>query len=153
MGKVGDRTPTKLTIRRADLFNDSFNEVLLQHTPEQLKKHRLYIVFDGEEGLDYGGPAREWFFELSHEILNPMYCLFEYADNGKNGTEINPKSAINPNHLQYFEFVGRFIAMAIYHGKFIDNGFTLPFYKQMLGKELTMEDVQALDLEFYNSLT
>lgn len=33
---------------------------------------------------DYGGVAREWFFLLSHQVLNPMYCLFEYADNGKN---------------------------------------------------------------------
>ena len=23
---------------------------------------------------------REWFFLLSHEVLNPMYCLFEYAN-------------------------------------------------------------------------
>ena len=37
------------------------------------------LLFRGEDGLDYGGLAREWFFLLSHEMLNPMYCLFEYA--------------------------------------------------------------------------
>ncbi|CAF5123509.1 unnamed protein product, partial [Rotaria sp. Silwood1] len=49
-------------------------------------------------------------------------------------------------------FIGRFVAMALYHEKFIDNGFSLPFYKRMLGKTLTINDLQSLDPEFYNSL-
>jgi len=42
--------------------------------------------------------------------------------------------------------------MALYHGKFIDNGFGLPFYKRLLGKTLTIHDLESLDPEFYNSL-
>ena len=55
--------------------------------------------------------CREWFFMLSHEILNPMYCLFEYASNNTYCLQINSKSGINPDHLKYFKFVGRIIAM------------------------------------------
>ena len=40
---------------------------------------RLWIEFDGEVGLDYGGLAREWFFLLSKEMFNPYYGLFEYS--------------------------------------------------------------------------
>ena len=47
----------------------------MRQTPEDLKK-RLMIKFDGEEGLDYGGVSREFFFLLSHEMFNPFYCLF-----------------------------------------------------------------------------
>merc|ERR1712179_255100 len=47
---------------------------------------------------------------------------------------------------------GRFIAMALYHGKFIYSGFTMPFYKRMLNKKLTMKDLESIDPEFYNSL-
>ncbi len=74
-------------------------------------RRRLYIIFRGEEGLDYGGPAREWFFSLSHQMLNPMYCLFEYAGNTNYCLQINPASGVNPEHLTYFRFVGRIIAM------------------------------------------
>ena len=74
-------------------------------------RRRLYIVFRGEEGLDYGGPAREWFFQLSHQMLNPMYCLFEYAGENNYMLQINPASSVNPEHLTYFRFVGRIIAM------------------------------------------
>ena len=42
---------------------------------------------------------------------------------------------------------------ALYHGKFIDNSFSMPFYKQMLGKKLTIQDLESVDPEFYNSLT
>lgn len=56
-------------------------------------------------------PSREWFFLLSHEVLNPMYCLFEYAGKSNYCLQINPASTINPDHLSYFCFIGRFIAM------------------------------------------
>lgn len=115
-------------------------------------RRRLYIIFRGEEGLDYGGVSREWFFLLSHEVLNPMYCLFEYANKNNYSLQINPASYVNPDHLLYFKFIGRFIAMALYHGRFIYSGFTMPFYKRMLNKKLTMKDIESIDPEFYNSL-
>jgi len=40
---------------------------------------RLWIEFESETGLDYGGVAREWFFLLSKEMFNPYYGLFEYS--------------------------------------------------------------------------
>jgi len=40
---------------------------------------RLWIEFETEIGLDYGGVTREWFFLLSKEMFNPYYGLFEYS--------------------------------------------------------------------------
>lgn len=42
--------------------------------------------------------------------------------------------------------------MALFHGKFIYSGFTLPFYKRMLGKPVTMKDIESIDPTFYSSL-
>lgn len=39
---------------------------------------RLWIEFDGEVGLDYGGVFREWFFLLFKEMFNFYYGFFEY---------------------------------------------------------------------------
>ena len=44
--------------------------------PKDLRK-RLMVKFLGEDGLDYGGVAREWLYVLSHEMLNPYYGLFQ----------------------------------------------------------------------------
>ncbi|XP_060844747.1 E3 ubiquitin-protein ligase Su(dx)-like [Rhopalosiphum padi] len=140
----------KITVSRQTLFEDSYHQIMRSAAYEMRK--RLYIVFRGEEGLDYGGVSREWFFLLSHEVLNPMYCLFEYANKNNYSLQINPASYVNPDHLLYFKFIGRFIAMALYHGRFIYSGFTMPFYKRMLNKKLTMKDIESIDPEFYNSL-
>ncbi|KAJ8726296.1 hypothetical protein PYW07_000994 [Mythimna separata] len=140
----------KITLSRQSLFEDSYHQIM--RLPAYELRRRLYIIFRGEEGLDYGGVSREWFFLLSHEVLNPMYCLFEYANKNNYSLQINPASYVNPDHLLYFKFIGRFIAMALYHGRFIYSGFTMPFYKRMLNKKLTMKDIESIDPEFYNSL-
>lgn len=140
----------KITLTRQTLFEDSYHQIM--RLPAYELRRRLYIIFRGEEGLDYGGVSREWFFLLSHEVLNPMYCLFEYANKSNYSLQINPASYVNPDHLQYFKFIGRFIAMALYHGRFIYSGFTMPFYKRMLNKKLTTKDIESIDPEFYNSL-
>uniref|UniRef100_A0A3Q1GG15 E3 ubiquitin-protein ligase n=1 Tax=Acanthochromis polyacanthus TaxID=80966 RepID=A0A3Q1GG15_9TELE len=141
----------KITVTRKTLFEDSFQQIMSFNNAQDLRR-RLWIIFPGEEGLDYGGVAREWFFLLSHEVLNPMYCLFEYAGKDNYCLQINPASSINPDHLKYFKFIGRFIAMALFHGKFIDTGFSLPFYKRILNKPLGLKDLESIDPEFYNSL-
>ncbi|KAK0423731.1 hypothetical protein QR680_008300 [Steinernema hermaphroditum] len=140
----------KISVSRNNLFEDSFSEIMRKNAVDL--RRRLYIQFKGEEGLDYGGVAREWFFLLSHEVLNPMYCLFMYAGSSNYSLQINPASFVNPDHLKYFEFIGRFIAMALFHGKFIYSGFTMPFYKKMLNKKLSLKDLEHVDMEFYNSI-
>ncbi|KAL3280597.1 hypothetical protein HHI36_003829 [Cryptolaemus montrouzieri] len=140
----------KIQVTRQTLFEDSFHTIM--RLPAYELRRRLYIIFKGEEGLDYGGVSREWFFLVSHEALNPMYCLFEYANKNNYSLQINPASYVNPEHLTFFKFIGRFIAMALYHGRFIYSGFTMPFYKRMLGKKLIMKDIESIDPEFYNSL-
>jgi hypothetical protein len=63
-------------------------------------RKRLMVKFRGEEGLDYGGVAREWLFLLSHEMLNPQYGLFQYSREDNYTLQINPDSSINPVSLQ-----------------------------------------------------
>ena len=140
----------KIQVSRTNLFDDSFSQITKLQAFDLRRK--LFLTFKGEEGLDYGGVAREWFFLLSHEVLNPMYCLFQYTSKDNYCLQINPASYINPDHNSCFRFIGRFIAMALYHGKFIDSGFSLPFYKRMLNKKLTLQDIESIDSVLYNSL-
>jgi atrophin-1 interacting protein 4 len=140
----------KIAVSRTSVFEDSYQQIM--KIPPQDLKRRLFVQFKGEDGLDYGGVAREWFFMLSREMLNPMYCLFEYAKNNSYHLQINPASFVNPDHLAYFRFVGRVIAMALFHSKYIDSGFTLPFYKRLLNRPLTLVDLESVDPEFYNSI-
>ena len=85
-------------------------------------------------------------------MLNPYYGLFQYTREDIYTLQINPDSAINPDHLSYFHFVGRIIGIAIFHGHYIDGGFTLPFYKMLLNKSINLDDIKLVDAELHRSL-
>ncbi|KOB79254.1 putative E3 ubiquitin-protein ligase HECW2, partial [Operophtera brumata] len=70
----------KLHIRREHLLEDAFRRIM-SCGKKELQKGKLCVLWDGEEGLDYGGPSREFFFLLSRELFNPYYGLFEYSAN------------------------------------------------------------------------
>ncbi|KAJ2693426.1 hypothetical protein H4R19_006014, partial [Coemansia spiralis] len=139
-----------MKVGRGAIFEHSYNEIM--RVPVSELKKRLMIKFDGEDGLDYGGVSREFFFLLSHEMFNPSYCLFEYSAHDTYTLQINPHSAINPEHLNYFRFIGRTMGMAIFHRRFLDAFFTMSFYKMILKKPITLEDMQSVDADIYRSL-
>ena len=47
--------------------------------------------------------------------------------------------------------MGRIIGSAIFHGHYLDAGFTMPFYKLILGKPIVLDDIEEVDSELYNS--
>ncbi|KAG0144899.1 hypothetical protein CROQUDRAFT_659317 [Cronartium quercuum f. sp. fusiforme G11] len=140
-----------IKIRRSHIFEDSYAEIMRQQ-PNDLKK-RLMIKFDGEDGLDYGGVSREFFFLLSHEMFNPFYCLFEYSAVDNYTLQINPHSGVNPEHLNYFKFIGRVLALAIFHRRFLDAYFITSFYKMILKKRIALADMESVDAEIFRSLS
>ncbi|PWN19984.1 HECT-domain-containing protein [Microstroma glucosiphilum] len=139
-----------IKVRRTHIFEDSYAEIMRQQ-PADLKK-RLMIKFDGEDGLDYGGVSREFFFLLSHEMFNPFYCLFEYSAHDNYTLQINPHSGINPEHLNYFKFIGRILGLAIFHRRFLDAYFIVSFYKMILKKKITLSDMESVDADYHRSL-
>ncbi|XP_047425462.1 E3 ubiquitin-protein ligase NEDD4-like isoform X3 [Mugil cephalus] len=142
----------EMKLHRNNIFEESYRRIMSLKRPDVLKA-RLWIEFESEKGLDYGGVAREWFFLLSKEMFNPYYGLFEYSATDNYTLQINPNSGLcNEDHLSYFKFIGRVAGMAVFHGKLLDGFFIRPFYKMMLGKQISLKDMESVDSEYYNSL-
>ncbi|XP_065370385.1 E3 ubiquitin-protein ligase Smurf1 [Calliphora vicina] len=141
----------RLEVSRSEIFEESYR-LIMKMRPKDMRK-RLMVKFKGEEGLDYGGVAREWLHLLSREMLNPQYGLFQYSRDDHYTLQINPDSGVNPDHLSYFHFVGRTLGIAVFHGHCLDGGFTTPFYKQLLNKPITLSDIEGVDPELHRSLT
>lgn len=139
-----------VTVRRNNIFEDAYSEIM-RYPAGELKK-RLMIKFHGEDGLDYGGLSREFFFLLSHEMFNPFYCLFEYSAHDNYTLQINPNSGVNPEHLNYFKFIGRVVGLAIFHQRFLDAFFITAFYKMVLKKKIMVKDMESVDAEMWRSL-
>ncbi|XP_037901469.1 E3 ubiquitin-protein ligase Nedd-4 isoform X7 [Glossina fuscipes] len=142
----------EIRVRRVSILEDSYR-IINQVTKTDLLKTKLWVEFEGETGLDYGGLAREWFYLLSKEMFNPYYGLFEYSAMDNYTLQINNGSGLcNEDHLLYFKFIGRIAGMAVYHGKLLDAFFIRPFYKMMLQKPIDLKDMESVDTEYYNSL-
>ncbi|XP_004708220.2 E3 ubiquitin-protein ligase HECW1 [Echinops telfairi] len=141
----------KLIIRRDHLLEGTFNQVMA-YSRKELQRNKLYVTFVGEEGLDYSGPSREFFFLLSQELFNPYYGLFEYSANDTYTVQISPMSAFVENHLEWFRFSGRILGLALIHQYLLDAFFTRPFYKALLRLPCDLSDLEYLDEEFHQSL-
>ena len=64
----------------------------------------------------------------------------------------NPNSGANPEHLEYFRFIGLVIGKALIDGQLLDAHFTRPIYKHMLGMAVSYHDLEAIEPEYYKSL-
>ncbi|KTG45154.1 hypothetical protein cypCar_00017714, partial [Cyprinus carpio] len=141
----------RLIVRRDHLLEGTFNQVMA-YSRKELQRNKLYITFVGEEGLDYSGPSREFYFLLSQELFNPYYGLFEYSANDTYTVQISPMSAFVENHLEWFRFSGRILGLALIHQYLLDAFFTRPFYKALLRLATDLSDLEYLDEEFHQSL-
>ena len=81
-------------VSREEIFEESYRQIM-KMSPKDLKK-KLMVKFKTEDGLDYGGIAREWLHLLSRQMLNPYYGLFQYSRDDAYTLQINPNSAVNP---------------------------------------------------------
>ena len=143
--------PLQLSVRRDQVFLDSFKSLYFK-SGDEMKFGKLNIRFHGEEGVDAGGVTREWFQVLAKQMFNEDYALFNRVASDRTTFHPNPSSGINPEHLMFFRFIGRIIGKALYEGRVLDCHFSRAVYRKMLGKPVTLKDIESIDLKYYNSL-
>ena len=141
----------QLAVRREQVFLDSFKSLYFKSSDE-MKYGKLSIRFHGEEGVDAGGVTREWFQVLSRQMFNPDYALFIPVASDCTTFHPNRLSSINQEHLMFFKFIGRIIGKALYEGRVLDCHFSRAVYKRILGKPVSVKDMETLDLDYYKSL-
>lgn len=141
----------QLNIRRDNVFLDSFKSLYFK-TPDEIKYGKLNIRFHGEEGIDAGGVSREWFGAMARQMFNPDYALFNPVASDRTTFHPNTLSQVNPEHLMFFKFIGRIIGKALYENRVLDCHFSRAVYRKILGKSVSLKDMETLDLDYYKSL-
>lgn len=143
--------PLSLNVRRDHVFMDSFPK-LFYKSADEIKYGKINVRFTGEEGVDAGGVSREWFQVLSRQMFNPDYALFIPVASDRTTFHPNKLSKVNDEHLRFFKFIGRMIGKALYEGRALDCHFSRAVYKRILGKTVSIKDMETLDLDYYKSL-
>eukprot|EP00794_Sanderia_malayensis_P015706 gene15706-17291_t len=138
----------QIMIARDSLLLSSCSEVSKKNS--DILKKNVAVQFEGEAGMGEG-VVREWLDLLFKEILNPDCALFTLSADGST-FQPNSNSAVNPDHLNYFEFAGRMMGMAMFHKRLVNASFTRSFYKHILGIPVDYQDVASIDPEYAKNL-
>jgi len=144
--------PLQLQVRREHVFHDSYR-ALFYKTGQEMKFGKLNVRFHGEEGVDAGGVTREWFHILARQMFDPNYALFTPVSSDRTTFHPNKSSGVNEEHLAFFKFIGRVIGKALYDQRPLDCHFSRAVYKRILGKAVSVKDMESFDPEYYKSLT
>ena len=125
------REMARLTIRRHHILDDSLLALIeyADNGPERYK-----VRFEGEPGVDAGGPRREWLAKLGHKLFSPKTGLFVTNSEGK--LELSPLLELHPNQpliSRHMSLIGKVLALAVMQNFAFGIEFTPPFYETLLG--------------------
>ena len=84
-------------------------------------------------------------------MFNPDYSLFNLTSNGVS-YYANSQSYVNPDHLNFFKFIGRMVGKAIFDGQLLECYFARSLYKMMIGEDLAFEDLEDMDNDCFKNL-
>ncbi|KAL4487295.1 hypothetical protein ABPG73_005805 [Tetrahymena malaccensis] len=119
--------------------------------PSSLVTEQFEIQFKDESGVDAGGLSREFYTIVLKDFLDPYKGFFYPSSNGIT-TQPSPYSNIIPDHLLHFKYAGRLIAKSILDNFVCEIDLTRSFLKQILGKELYINDLEDIDPDLAKNL-
>eukprot|EP00429_Kryptoperidinium_foliaceum_P040002 CAMPEP_0176170230 /NCGR_PEP_ID=MMETSP0120_2-20121206/87153_1 /TAXON_ID=160619 /ORGANISM="Kryptoperidinium foliaceum, Strain CCMP 1326" /LENGTH=733 /DNA_ID=CAMNT_0017508039 /DNA_START=168 /DNA_END=2371 /DNA_ORIENTATION=- len=138
-----------IRVRREHLLVDSINAIMSLAGGTQWS-----FTFIGEEGLDAGGVAREWFELVCTGIFDPDRGLWMSSTTNQMSMTINPASSTiyGGEDLAYFRFMGRVIGRALFDRQIVKGHMVKHIYKHILGWPIQFKDLESLDVDYYRHL-
>lgn len=128
-----------LEVRRDHLLRDVV--IALQGLDPNKLRQPLKVKFAGEEGVDEGGVAREFFRLLSAQLFSPEYGMFK-VDAESRYIWFDPGSF---SELEDFWAVGVVVGLAVYNNiPGLDINFPLSLFKKLKGEPVEMEDFKRV---------
>lgn len=131
-----------ITVNRETVYRDSI-EIFKKMNALNARK-QLRTTFKNEEGVDSGGIRKEYFQLLSQEIKEDGR-LFEHTEN---------RIWIRPHEGDEgeYEAIGRIIAIALYNNVVLNIPFPSLFFKKLLGRRPTLDDLREISTGIATSL-
>ena len=137
----------QLNLTRNNLLKDSMAQIKSVNLRKELK-----INFKGEVSYDAGGIMREWFTTVFQTLEADKLKLFITSDSNEFSYIINPFLSHNKENFEYFGFIGKLIAKALFDNITVNICFNKLIYKMILQEEIKFNDLLFIDYSLYTSL-
>ena len=121
-----------LNLTRNNLLKESMTQIKDINLKKELK-----INFKGEVSYDAGGIMREFFTTIFQTLESDKFKLFIVSDSNEFSYIINPFLSHNKENFEYFAFIGKLIAKALF-----DN----------ITVNICFKDLLFIDYSLYTSL-
>ena len=137
----------QLNLTRNNLLKESMTQIKTINLKKELK-----INFKGEVSYDAGGIMREFFTTIFQTLESDKLKLFIISDSNEFSYIINPFLSHNKENLEYFAFIGKLIAKALFDNITVNICFNKLIYKMILQEEILLKDLLFIDYSLYTSL-
>ena len=137
----------QLNLTRNNLLKESMTQIKTINLKKELK-----INFKGEVSYDAGGIMREWFTTVFQTLEADKLKLFIVSDSNEFSYIINPFLSHNNENFEYFAFIGKLIAKALFDNITVNICFNKIIYKMILQEEINFKDLLFIDYSLYTSL-
>ncbi|CAM9423866.1 unnamed protein product [Scytosiphon promiscuus] len=129
-----------LQVNRSRLLHETLAQV--SQIPDSALRKKLKVVFRGEEGVDEGGVAKEFFQLLTVQLFDQSFGMFVPA--GKEGRSLwFNKDCVWAD--EEYGLVGLLVGLAVYSGVILDLPLPLVVFKKVLGEQLSLQDLEDID--------
>jgi len=137
----------QLNLTRNNLLKESMSQIKDINLKKELK-----INFKGEVSYDAGGIMREFFTTVFQTLESDKLKLFIISDSNEFSYIINPFLSHNKENFEYFSFIGKLIAKALFDNITVNICFNKLIYKMILQEEILFKDLLFIDYSLYTSL-
>jgi len=136
--------PLVLEVRRESVLQDTARQIMSKG-PQDLQRP-LKVKFAGEEGVDEGGVAREYFRLLGQQLFSVNeYGMFK-CDSDSRYLWFDPMSPMDsPEDLKDLEVAGTVLGLAVYNNlPGLDVSFPLALFKKLKDISVSIEDLRMV---------
>jgi hypothetical protein len=118
--------------------------------------HAQYL---GMHSTDQGGPYRDSITRICEDICSTRLSLFILCPNGRTNSGLNrdcwipnvfpPNKSIPNKFKKQYRFIGQLMGMAIRKKHYLDLKFPILLWKRLLREHITIEDIEAIDIQSF----
>ncbi|KAG9389844.1 HECT-domain (ubiquitin-transferase) [Carpediemonas membranifera] len=138
--------PFHMQVHRDSLVHDAIRNVA-NAGPDALKR-KLRVSFIGEEGIDEGGVAKEFFQLIVRQLFDVQYGMFTIDED----TNTFFFAHNTPASVEEFKLVGVLLGLSVYNGIILDVRLPHVVYRMLFGMPVRLQDLRGAIPSLYNGL-
>ena len=141
-----------LQVRRENILEESLQRVYAL-SKNEVDAGPIRVKFEGEDGLDAGGLAKDWFNQVSRSLAEGSTGLLQVGADGEANIDTRAGVIHQPSESRWlFKALGIFVAKAIIDCQSLGIMFNPMLLLHMSGKTPSLADLASIDGSFYKGL-